>query len=241
MTLLMRLCTLVVHVLCLPLHLIDAVGLYKLYKHVIPGYMYQISIAYNKKMHDKKKELFRSLADFKPGGQLTLLEIGCGTGTNFQYYPSGCRVVCTDPNPNFQKYLTRAMEDNDHLTYDRFAVASGEDMAAVQDNSVDAVVCTLVLCSVDSVAQTLREVHRILRPGGAFFFMEHVVADPSTWCYFFQHVLQPPWYYFGDGCQVTRETWKNLESAGFSELQLRHIEAPLMFMIKPHIVGYAVK
>ncbi|CAG06740.1 unnamed protein product [Tetraodon nigroviridis] len=69
MTLLMRLCTLVVHVLCLPLHLIDAVGLYKLYKHVIPGYMYQISIAYNKKMHDKKKELFRSLADFKPPGR----------------------------------------------------------------------------------------------------------------------------------------------------------------------------
>lgn len=77
--------------------------------------------------------------------------------------------------------------------------------------------------------------------GGAFFFMEHVVANPSTWSYFFQHVLQPVWYYFGDGCLVTRETWKNLEAAGFSELKLRHIEAPLMFMIKPHIVGYAVK
>lgn len=71
--------------------------------------------------------------------------------------------------------------------------------------------------------------------------MEHVVADPSTWSYFFQHVLQPPWAYLLDGCEVTRETWKYLESAGFSELKLRHIEAPLMFMIKPHIVGYAVK
>lgn len=71
--------------------------------------------------------------------------------------------------------------------------------------------------------------------------MEHVVADPSTWCHFFQHVLQPAWYYFGDGCHVIRETWKNLESAGFSELKLRHIDAPLTFMIKPHIVGYAVK
>lgn len=71
--------------------------------------------------------------------------------------------------------------------------------------------------------------------------MEHVVAEPSTWTYFFQHVLQPVWYYFGDGCQVVRETWKNLESAGFSELKMRHIETPLMFMIRPHIVGYAVK
>ncbi|TNM89003.1 N6-adenosine-methyltransferase TMT1A-like [Takifugu flavidus] len=242
MTLLMQVCTLVVNVLCLPLHLIHAVGLYKLYKHVMPVCLYRIAKVYNKKMHDKKKELFRSLAEFKPPGrQLTLLEIGCGTGTNFQYYPNGCKVICTDPNPQFQRYLTKGMEDNDHLTYDRFVVASGEDMGAVQDNSVDAVVCTLVLCSVDDVTQTLREVHRILRPGGAFFFMEHVVANPSTWSYFFQHVFQPVWYYFGDGCLVTRETWKNLEAAGFSELKLRHIEAPLMFMIRPHVVGYAVK
>lgn len=165
MTLVMRLCAVVVSVLCLPLHLIHAVGLYKLYKHVIPVCLYRISKVYNKKMHDKKKELFRSLADFKPSGrQLTLLEIGCGTGTNFQYYPNGCKVICTDPNPHFQKYLTKGMGDNDHLSYDRFVVASGEDMAAVQDSSVDAVVCTLVLCSVDNVTQTLREVHRILRP-----------------------------------------------------------------------------
>lgn len=48
-------------------------------------------------------------------------------------------------------------------------------------------------------------------------------------------------YYFGDGCETTRSTWKHLETAGFSDLQLRHIQAPLFFMIKPHIVGYAVK
>lgn len=77
--------------------------------------------------------------------------------------------------------------------------------------------------------------------GGAFFFLEHVVGDPSTWTYFFQHVLQPAWYYFGDGCMATRETWKHLESAGFSELKLRHIEAPFIFVIKPHIIGYAIK
>lgn len=161
----MRFCTFVVNVLCLPLHVIDAVGLYKLYKHVMPICLYQISKMYNKKMHDKKKELFRNIADFKqPDGQLTLLEIGCGTGTNFEFYPNGCEVICTDPNPLFQKYLTKSMEDNDHLAYGRFVVASGEDMGAVKDKSVDVVVCTLVLCSVDNVAQTLREVHRILRP-----------------------------------------------------------------------------
>ncbi|TKS71572.1 Methyltransferase-like protein 7A [Collichthys lucidus] len=242
MTFLMRFFALVVNALCLPLHLMERVGLYQIYKRVFPFCLYRISVTYNKKMYDKKKELFRSLSEFKkPGGQLTLLEIGCGTGANFEFYPPGCKVICTDPNPHFHKYLKRCMDDNSHLNYERFLVASGEDMGSVEDDSVDAVVCTLVLCSVNSIAQTLREAHRILRPGGAFFFLEHVMADPSSWAYFFQHVLQPIWYYFGDGCEVTRETWKHLEAAGFSELKMRHIEAPFIFMIKPHIVGHAVK
>lgn len=238
----MRFCTFIVNVLCLPLHLMDAVGLYQIYKRVFPICLYRISITYNKKMHDKKKELFRRLSEFsKPGGQLTLLELGCGTGTNFQFYPSGCKVICTDPNPHFQKYLTKGMEENGHLKFERFVVASGEDLGSIEDESVDVVVCTLVLCTVSSIPQTLREAHRVLRPGGALFFIEHVVADPSTWAYFFQHVLQPFWYYFGDGCEVTRATWKPLEEAGFTELNIKHVEAPLIFLIKPHIIGYVVK
>ncbi|KAK5912334.1 hypothetical protein CesoFtcFv8_002221 [Champsocephalus esox] len=71
--------------------------------------------------------------------------------------------------------------------------------------------------------------------------MEHVDGEPSTWTYFFQHVLQPPWYYFGDGCEIVRDTWTPLEATGFSDLKLKHVEAPLMFLIKPHIIGYAVK
>lgn len=161
----MKICTALVNVLCLPLHLIHALGLYVIYKRVWPFYMNRISVNYNKIMHEKKKELFRSLSEFnRPGRQLTILEFGCGSGANFKFYPPGCRVICTDPNPNFQKYLKASMDENQQLTYDRFVVASGEDLGSVEDESVDAVVCTLVLCTVDSVPQTLREVQRILRP-----------------------------------------------------------------------------
>ncbi|RVE73497.1 hypothetical protein OJAV_G00049760 [Oryzias javanicus] len=231
-----------VSVLCCPLHVIKALGLYEGYKRIFPFCCDRITGMYNKKMHERKQQLFRSLSEFAPArGPLTILEVGCGTGANFQFYPAGCRVICTDPNPHFQKYLQSNIEKNDHLTYDAFAVASGEDLRAFADESVDVVVCTLVLCSVSDVTATLREAVRVLRPGGAFFFLEHVAADPSSWTYFFQHVLQPAWYYFGDGCEVTRESWKNLENAGFSDLKLRHIEAPLAFIIRPHIVGYGVK
>lgn len=82
----------------------------------------------------------------------------------------------------------------------------------------------------------------LLSQGGAFYFLEHVVSGPSTWTCFFQHVFEPLWYYLCDGCVPTRTTWRDLESAGFSQLHLRHIEAPeVSFLLKPHIMGYCIK
>ncbi|KAB5583756.1 hypothetical protein PHYPO_G00099320 [Pangasianodon hypophthalmus] len=242
MALLRRACTLVVQLVTIPLVIADALGLYKFYKRFFPILMYRVSVNYNEQMKEQKRELFRAMAQFSPPrGPVRVLEIGCGTGTNFEFYPAGCRITCTDPNPHFQHYLQKSMDLSKHLEYERFLVAPAEDLRQVQDASVDVVVCTLVLCSVKNPGQVLQEAKRILREGGAFFFMEHVVADESSWTHFLQHVLQPFWYYFGDGCELTRATWQHVEQAGFSEVQLRHVQAPIASVIKPHIVGYAVK
>ncbi|XP_063043126.1 thiol S-methyltransferase TMT1A-like [Engraulis encrasicolus] len=240
----MHLCTLVLKILTLPLQLGELLGLYTLYKRVFPYMWYNITFNYNLEMKEHKRELFRSLEKFRlSNGELRIIEIGCGSGANFEHYPAGCKIVCTDPNPHFQKYLQKNMTKNDHLVYDKFVVATGEDLRGVPKESVDVVVVTLVLCSVGDIRLVLQEAKRVLRPGGGFFFMEHVSADPSTWTFFFQHVMQPLWYYFGDGCETTRTTWEYIENAGFNQLNLRHIQAPVTVsrLIKPHIVGYAIK
>ncbi|KAM9813991.1 thiol S-methyltransferase TMT1A-like [Neosynchiropus ocellatus] len=241
---LMKFCRLVCLTATLPLLLAELSGLYRVYKRLFPFLAYNITFAYNDKMQQLKRELFRGLGKFaNRDGTLVLLEIGCGSGANFAFYPDGCTVVCTDPNPHFHRYLKRSMEANPHLTYSRFMTATAEDMRDVGDSSVDVVVCTLVLCSVRNVRKVLTEVRRVLKTGGAFYFLEHVVSDSSSsWIYFLQHVLEPLWYYLGDGCTITRATWKDLESAGFSQLHLRHITAPdVSRVIQPHVMGYSIK
>ncbi|KAF4112349.1 hypothetical protein G5714_007144 [Onychostoma macrolepis] len=186
MTLFLNACVFLFKVLTLPLYLAELVGLLSFYKRVFPRFLYNFTLAYNETMKEKKRELFRNLDKFfPPKGSLRILELGCGSGANFEHYPTGCRITCIDPNPHFQKYLEKSMAKNDHLVYGSFIVASGENLKAVEDNSVDVVVCTLVLCSVKDTQKVLQEAKRVLRPGGALFFLEHVVSDPSSWIYFF--------------------------------------------------------
>ncbi|ELK15249.1 Methyltransferase-like protein 7B [Pteropus alecto] len=119
------------------------------------------------KMESKKWELFGQIEGLMgASAKVELLDLGCGTGASFQFYPAGCRITCLDPNPHFEKFLVKSMAENRHLQHEheRFVVAPGEDMTQLADGSMDVVVSTLVLCSVQSPRRVLQEVQRVLRP-----------------------------------------------------------------------------
>ncbi|XP_047439951.1 thiol S-methyltransferase METTL7B-like isoform X2 [Mugil cephalus] len=161
---LIKVCRLFCLTLTLPLKLMEILGLCGVYKRLFPLLAYNITFSYNDKVHKMKRELFRNVGKFADAdGTLRLLEIGCGSGANFKFYPYGCTVICTDHNPHFEKYLRMSMDANKHLTYDGFLVVSAEDMEEVKDESVDVVVCTLVLCSVTDVKLVLQEARRVLK------------------------------------------------------------------------------
>nr|BAD06948.1 UbiE2 [Mus musculus]BAE92119.1 UbiE2 [Mus musculus] len=244
MTLAVQAMRLVVCIVAFPMFLLNLLGMWSwVCKKCFPYFLKRFAMIYNWKMASLKRELFSNLQEFAgPSGKLTLLEVGCGTGANFKFYPPGCRVTCIDPNPNFEKFLFKSVAENRQLQFERFVVAAGEDMHQVTDGSVDVVVCTLVLCSVKNQEKILREVCRVLKPVRAFYFIDHVADERSTWNYFWQQVLARVWFLAFDGCNLTRESWKAIEQANFSKLNLQHIQAPLpLTLVRPHIYGYAVK
>lgn len=179
---------------------------------------------------DYKRELLSDL-------QGTVVEIGPGVGANLPYFRPHIHWIGIEPNPHMHGYLRDRAAQLGVTVEMRGRRAEDIDLP---DASADAVVGTLVLCSVDDPSAALREALRILRPGGRFVFVEHVAAPQGTATRRVQDTVQPLWSRVGDGCQTNRETWRVIEQAGFSHVELRHfdIDAPI---VGRHIRGIAIK
>uniref|UniRef100_A0A8C5LVQ8 Methyltransferase type 11 domain-containing protein n=1 Tax=Leptobrachium leishanense TaxID=445787 RepID=A0A8C5LVQ8_9ANUR len=161
--------------LTLPVFVLNVLGLWDiLMKKMFPFIMLHINEMYSKSMDGIKRDLFSNLSDFEnPSKELNLLEIGCGTGTNFKFYPNGCRITCLDINPNFQSYLTKSQVESDHLKFEGFIIASADNMGSVADESMDVVVCTLLVCCVPNTPKVLEEVQRVLKSPFLFLDKSH--------------------------------------------------------------------
>ncbi len=185
---------------------------------------------YERLTAERKKTLLGSLHG-------EVVEIGPGTGPNLAFYPADVRWVGIEPNPFMHAHLRTAAAKRGLSADVRFGTAEHIDAAA---QSVDAVVSTLVLCSVRDVAAVLREVRRVLKPGGRFVFLEHVAAPRGTLLGRVQRLGRPISKFLGDGCHLDRETWGFIEQAGFSKLDLEFLRLPLP-LNGPHISGVAWK
>jgi len=145
----------------------------------------------------------------------TVVEVGAGDGPNLTLYPDEVeRIVAVEPEPFLRE---RASGHTDERVELRDSVASSLPVA---DGGADAVVFTLVLCTVDQ-ASALAEARRVLRPGGELRFLEHVQAHepgPARWL---QRALDATvWPRLLGGCHVARDTAAAIADAGFSVTEL---------------------
>lgn len=165
-----------------------------------------------------------------------VVEIGPGGGVNFPYYDaSAVEWIGVEPNPfAHDRLLAEAAR---HRVKAALLQGTAESIP-VPDASVDAVVSTLVLCSVTSQAAALAEIRRILRPGGRFVFVEHVAAPHGSLLRRLQRAVRSPWRLAGGGCEPDRETATAIGRAGFSRVHLDRFALPLP-VVSPHVAGVA--
>lgn len=195
--------------------------------------------SYEAEIAGYKVKLFSQLS---PAGK-NILELGVGTGPNFKYYASedGVNVIGVDPNKHMENYA-RAAVVSAGLASSSFTFRRGvAEALPAEDNSMDVVVGTLVLCSVNNIDMALREIKRVLKPGGLYVFIEHVAAPDGTLLRLVQGALDPLQQFVADGCHLTRRTGQSIRDAGFSSLSLDGVRLSNAYIISPHVYGVACK
>ena len=177
-------------------------------KKFFAGFCTTFADDYNKVANPFKIELFKELNDMKPGEKISVLEIGAGPGANFKYYNRDMAIQSVEPNQSFRAAFESNKANYPKLDIKDLKIGYGEDLAAagIDSNSVDAVVVTLVLCSVQDQAKCFSEIKRVLKPGGKFFYMEHILDDVDGTVRIAQQMFTACgfWEFAFDGCCIDR-------------------------------------
>ncbi|MGC4897600.1 class I SAM-dependent methyltransferase [Micromonospora sp. DT31] len=170
-----------------------------------------------------------------------VVEVGAGNGRNLAHYPPAVtRVLAVEPEP-LLRGLARAAAPTAPVSV---TVAAGlAEALPVPDGAADAVVLSLVLCSVSDPAVALREARRVLRPGGELRFYEHVVAETPGLRRVQRVVDATLWPLVSAGCHTGRDTVAAIRAAGFTVTDLDRFRFPSTGVpapASPHVLGTAV-
>ncbi|KTD38581.1 phosphatidylethanolamine N-methyltransferase [Legionella nautarum] len=170
-----------------------------------------------------------------------VLELGCGTGANLEFYPEAVnKLVLIEPNVHMRRKLQAKISNSSCPNID--ILNDKAEFISLPDASIDAVVCTLVLCSVHNLEKALSEIHRILRPQGKLFFIEHVAATNNLKRYKWQCRLAFIWKWIAANCHITRHTEQAIEKAGFKIIDIQHQSIRgVPPIVRPSIRGIAVR
>ena len=165
-----------------------------------------------------------------------VLEIGSGPGINLPYYGSGVTsLTLTEPEPPMFRRLEKRAAS--HAAGTTALRAPAEDLP-FEDDSFDVAVSTLVLCGVSDQPRALRELHRVLRPGGELLFIEHVRSDDTRLAR--RQDRMNGFNRFLVGCECNRSTLESIRAAGFDVERLDHSELPKAPpFARPLIIGTA--
>ncbi len=176
-----------------------------------------------------KKEVFNTYRERVASMAIgTVLEIGFGSGLNLPYYKNIDKLHALEPNVNLYKL------SNCESVSQSFPIIHLSDMAekiSLADDSMDTVISTWTLCSINDPKQALVEIRRVLRPNGKFIFVEHGLS-PNKTTKTAQHLLTPITKHLTGNCHLDRDITNLITQSGFTIEKIETFKEkgkPLMF------------
>jgi len=192
---------------------------------------------YDRMMESGERALLGELRrEFVAAAKGFVVEIGAGTGRNFPPYSAASVNEVHAVEPDFA--MRRRCEARRQAAEARISLLDGvAERLPVESECADTVVTTLVLCSVDDPRQVVREIRRVLKPGGTLILIEHTRAE-DRWATRFQDLLTPVWRRIAGNCYLNRPTFETLRGAGF---KIQGGESPAVGSPKilPIVTGFA--
>lgn len=164
------------------------------------------------------------------GAEGRVLEIGAGSGRNLPLYGAGVdEVIALEPDASLTRMAEiRAKERSRPVEW---MEASAEEIP-LENGSVDTAVSTWTMCSIPHLTQALREMRRVLKPGGRLLFVEHGLS-PEPRVQKWQNLIDPLWSRISGGCHLNRPIRRMIEDAGF---QIERVDT--CYLPGPKSMGY---
>lgn len=167
------------------------------------------------------------------------LEIATGTALNLPYYGNEVtELILTDQYPAMIRQIKSKVAGSGRQA--KVLEADAENLP-FEDRSFDTVVASMILCSTDSPSRILAEIHRVLKDGGQYLFLEHV-RNPNEKIAERQDRVQPAWFLFGNGCHCNRDSVTTIASSPLVVKELKHGSIPKAWsIIEAMVTGRAVR
>jgi len=156
-----------------------------------------------------------------------ILEIGVGTGKNFDYYPADARITAIDFS---EQMLKQAAQKRERKNINVELEVMDVQLLYFADNSFDTVICSFVFCSVPSALKGLKEVYRVCKPGGQVLLLEHVLSSNAVLAALMK--LFNPVVVALVGANINRNTVKNVKACAFTSVHVDQRSSDIIKLIE---------